>query len=283
MLIKYCSFEPSGFHVITSGDYNDHLVKTAEASPVSVDSLRSFAYEKLPKDKDRVYALVSAMGASEYYGNNSNGDIFTEKALNHTPPGWDDMSYEEQVRAGKSWEWGYPTFYNAKPFQHHKNKDPNRAFGDVVYVLWDDLMKRVLLIIAFSRSKAEMEGALNVIERIDNGEHPSVSMGARLLFDNCSICCDWERIAELGTNDPKAILIEHKRRPIQGVATTPSAYCDHLKFEKNKIYPDGRIVGMVNTHPKFFDISVVFVGADKTSYILTKLSRSKEPWEVICE
>lgn len=276
MLIKQCQFagrDEHGeyLHVLEPQRYNDHIEKVAVASPPQIDTLRQFAYENLPKDPDKLYALISAMGASEYWGSNSNADWFSEEALIHKPPNWDSLSYPQQRISGANWEWGFPTFYNAKAFQHHKNKDPNRAFGDVVYVLWDDFMKRVLLIVAFSRAKADAEGALRVVQRIEDGDFPAVSMGARLLWDLCSVCGDWPRILGLGGN-PQRVLAEHRRRPIRGVATTPAAYCEHLKLQRNHILPDGRVVVMHNTHPRFFDISAVFIGADKTSFVLTKLA-----------
>jgi intein/homing endonuclease len=87
------------------------------------------------------------------------------------------MPYEQQKLVGKRWEWGYPTFYNAHAFQHHVNKDPARAFGTVEYVLWDPHMKRVLLVIGLDRARARQMGAHGVVDRIENGEFPDVSMG----------------------------------------------------------------------------------------------------------
>lgn len=276
MLIKQCQFaglDDRGqyLHILEPQRYNDHLEKTAVASAPQIEHLRQFAHENLPKDNDKLYTLISAMGASEFWSSNSNGDWFSEESLIHKPSDWGVLSYNDQKIRGSTWEWGYPTFYQAHAFHHHKNKDPKRSFGDVVYVTWDDLMKRVLLIVAFSRSKAEIEGSLRVIQRVEEGEFPAVSMGARLLWDACSICTDWARVINLGS-DPKRVLAEHRRKPIRGIATTPAAYCEHLKLQRNRILPDGRKVCMFNTHPRFFDISIVFIGADKTSFILSKLA-----------
>lgn len=299
MLTKHCHFpgrDNNGeyLHIVRPGEYNDHLVKVAQASPVQLEHLRSVVYDHLVNDSDKLYALVSAMGAGEYWSSNTNADYFAEEALCHIPSNWHSLTLSEQKKVGASWEWGYPTFYNARAFQHHRNKDVNRAFGTVEYVLWDDLMKRVLLIVAFSRAKADMEGALHVLEKIEAGHFPAVSMGARLLWDLCSYCADWPRLSALGM-DPKKVLIEHRKRAIQGVATTPQAYCDHLKFKRNLILPDGRKIMMLNTHPRFFDISVVYIGADKTSFVLAKLAQERaclfqhqdssqffvEPWETL--
>jgi hypothetical protein len=85
---------------------------------------------------------------------------------------------------------------------------------------------------------------------------------------NCSICTDWSRI----TGNFRRDLAEHKKKAIRGLSVTTRDYCQHLMFERGRIYPDGRKVFMWNLHPRFFDLSVVFIGADKTSYVLAKLA-----------
>jgi hypothetical protein len=65
-------------------------------------------------------------------------------------------------------------------------------------------------------------------------------------YDVCSIC-------------------QHKSK-------TPKDYCDHARTMMNKILPDGRKVFVYNPQPKFFDISFVFIGADKTAKVMAKLA-----------
>jgi hypothetical protein len=243
------------------------FIKQGEASGPAQEHLRSFLRSLAP-DPGKIFTLISALGAGEYYGSNSNGDYFPEAALIHVPQGWYGMSHRMQKAMGAKWEWGYPTFYNANVFQHHKNQDPKRAFGSIEYSYWDPLMKRVLLICAFDRNKARLEGADGVIDKLESGQFPSVSMGARVPYDLCSITTDWSRI----TGNFRRDLAEHRRKPIRGLSVTTSDYSSQLMFERGKIYPDGRKVFMWNLHPRFFDLSVVFIGADKTSYILAKLA-----------
>ena len=38
-----------------------------------------------------------------------------------------------------------------------------------------------------------------------------------------------------------------------------------------RILDDGRRIGVINTYPRFFDISFVFIGADKTAKVMMKL------------
>ena len=193
-----------------------------------------------------IYVLVSALGAAEYWGSNVNGDSFPEAALVHSPDDWLKKPLQEMQDIGKKWEYGYPTFMNAHPYKHHVNKDPTRAFGHVVLSVWNPKMHRVELVIFLDKELCKKHGAEDVYERIENGEFPDVSMGCKVPYDRCSIC-------------------DHKSK-------TTKDYCFHAKNEMNKIYPDGRKVCVINDFPKFFDISFVFIGADKSAKMLAKLA-----------
>ncbi len=140
-------------------------------------------------------------------------------------------------------DYGYETFMRyAYPFKHHVNKDPTRAYGDrVILSVYLPSMHRVQLIVAVHDDKCT-----DILHRVDNGDFPDVSMGCRVPYDQCSIC---------GNR-----------------AKNRSQYCDHLKYQMNKILPDGRKVMALNLRPKFFDISFVMVGAEKASHVLMKVA-----------
>lgn len=100
-------------------------------------------------------------------------------------------------------------------------------------------------------------------------------------YDLCSITTDWELYRKaLATYNPKtdrhpgmAVLRYHKTvRPIPGVSITRNDYSDYLKTQMNQILPDGRKVCAFNPYPRFFDISFVFIGADKTSKMMAKIA-----------
>jgi len=143
-------------------------------------------------------------------------------------------------------EFGHKTFESlAKLYKHHENKDPDRSYGDVLYSHYDKDMHRVLLVVAIDREKAP-----DICNRIEiNGEYPDVSMGCKVPYDICSIC-------------------GHK-------AKSPKMYCDHAKYQMNHIYPDGRKVFVINPTPRFFDISQVFIGAEKPAKFLHKIAASE--------
>lgn len=200
--------------------------------------IRKFIQTLKPEDRERnAYVLVNALGAGEFFGPNINSDYFP----------WDALAHEGD-------DYGYKTFYNAHAFQHHANKDPARAFGQPVVSVLHPRMKRVELIIKLDRAAARAQGADGIITRIDNGEFPDVSMGCKVPYDVCSIC-------------------GHRSK-------TRNDYCQHMRppeelrgvYGPNKILPDGRKIYVINTLPRFFDISFVFIGADKTAKVMAKLA-----------
>jgi len=61
---------------------------------------------------------------------------------------------------------------------------------------------------------------------------------------------------------------------------TRDDYCIHMrpppelreKYGPNKVIPDGRVCCVINKKPRFFDISFVFIGAEKTAKTMAKLA-----------
>ena len=201
-------------------------------------------------DSNKVAVLVNALGASEYWGQNVNGDVFYEDALVHDCRNHPGSQHPYDDFTGKILPaYGYRTFLDALPFVHHRNKDPNRAFGKVVLSVWNPKMHRVELIILLDKQRALEQGAQHVIDKILAGEFPDVSMGCRVPYDVCTIC-------------------GHKSK-------TRADYCNCIRYiGMGKILDDGRRIGVINLHPRFFDISFVFIGADKTAKVMCKLASS---------
>lgn len=56
-------------------------------------------------------------------------------------------------------------------------------------------------------------------------------------------------------------------------AATRAEYCDHLKYEMGRIYPDGKQAAALNPSPRFFDSSWVIRPADRTGHMLKKVAR----------
>lgn len=234
------------------------------------------------------YVLLNAMGAVEWWGSNINGDAFTEASLIHKPDNWTGNPLIDQVKA-KDWAYGFPTFYFAHPYAHHRNKDATRAFGEVELAAWNPRMKRVELVTRVDKDKCERFGGTGVWDKLKNGDFPDVSMGCKVPYDTCSICLDWKRYRDAqATYDPKrhkspgdAVLEVHKKHPIRGVSITRKDYCEHARNSMNRILPDGRKVFVYNDYPRFFDISFVFIGADKTAKTMMKIAGAGQAfWHV---
>lgn len=208
--------------LVTPG-LRERLTKTAEGVSFT-PAIKQFL-SGLKPEKNKVYVLVNAMGASEFFGPNINGDAFSEEVL---------RKY-------------HPTFVtNGKPFMHHMNKDPEKSYGKVLCSDYNDVMHRVELVIEYDERLDK-----KYIDKINNGDLVTVSMGCRVPYDICSCCM-------------------HK-------AESPDKYCDHLKSNPGlgRMLPDGRRAFAINTEPTFFDISIVTVPADPTARVLLKIASQK--------
>jgi len=220
--------------------------------------------ESLTPQPDRLYLVNSALGAGEYVGFNLRGDWFTEAGLNHAPPGWDDIpvwDIDARRRAANTTEyvprwgrlaWGYPTFYNAHRFRHHVNKDPERAYGYILGAFWDPRMRRIVLVSELLEGLCRKLGASHIYDRIKRNEFPDSSMGSKVPYDRCSICGN--------------------------IARTPAQYCKHVQkpgvppYGMRAILPDGRMCGVYNDYPRFFDDSFVFIGAERSAKVMSNLT-----------
>lgn len=206
------------------------LVKTAGVHP------EILAYKsQLEPEPNKTYVHILALGAGEWYGANLNNDHFPWTGLEH-----------DNTKTPHQYLHGYKTFLNAHAFAHHVNKDPEKAYGDVLLSVLNDKMKRVELIAVIDHEKCEANGGGKTLQKIHDGQYPSTSMGCRVPFDVCSIC-------------------GHK-------AKYRSEYCEHMLTMAGKVLPDGRKVFVYNPFPRFFDISFVFIGADRTSFVLEKIA-----------
>ncbi|KKM66718.1 hypothetical protein LCGC14_1478350, partial [marine sediment metagenome] len=130
-------------------------------------------------------------------------------------------------------------------YRHHVNKDPKKSMGRVMFSHYNPEMHRVELILELDRKKSE-----DILTRLDKGDLPAVSMGCRVPWDECSIC---------GNR-----------------AKTRKEYCDHLTKSMNKVMSGGQRVVAINRMPKFFDLSVVLIPADKTAGFLSKVAGYKK-------
>lgn len=287
-MLKICAFrgrsEERGQLVIPLFDPASDATLEKVAAPTLLPEVVRYIEGLRPRN-DSQYHLVNAMGALEWWGSNINGDAFPLASLIHAPDAWTGNPLLDKIRA-KDWPYGYPTFYFAHPYAHHRNKDASRAFGEVELALWNPDMKRVELVTRVDRDLCTRFGGVGVWDKLKAGEFPDVSMGCKVPFDTCSICLDWKLYREAqATFDPKkhryegeAVLLFHRALKeknglgIRGLSITRKDYCDHARNHMGEIFQDGRKVFVFNDYPRFFDISFVFIGADKTAKVMLKIA-----------
>jgi hypothetical protein len=259
-------------------------VKTAGALP----AVQSFL-DQLTPDPKYTYVLANAMGYSEFYGPNSNADWYGYNPhldFNGLLHAWDGIGQdlERDRMLGRDWAYGYPCFYGATVYAHHKNTDPQQlGFGDVRFAFANPTMKRVELLMRVHNEEAQKKGQYSILERLAAGERSDVSMGAKVPFDLSSCCTDWEEVQKAWkTFDPKrhkhpgiAILEYHRTvKPIRGLAVTRNEYCRCFLSNRGKVRGDGLKHFVYNDFPRFFDISFVYVGADRTARAMWHLGSS---------
>lgn len=151
--------------------------------------------------------------------------------------------FTEEGLAHEGPDYGYKTFEtNAHVYKHHVNKDPAASYGNVPLAVYNPAFHRVELIVSLDNAKAP-----DIVEKHERGEVVDWSMGTKVPFDVCSIC---------GNRAP-----------------TRKQYCDHARYHLGRLDPEtGRKVFVKNTMPRFFDISYVFIGADRIAKTLRKVA-----------
>lgn len=133
-------------------------VKSASSDIATRELLEKYRPEN---DKTACIHLI-AMGDSDYFGPNRNGDYFAGDVLQKTAS----------------------TFVtHGHMFREHRNKDPKKAIGSVKWAGYNPDMHRVELIVHMDKDKAEEE-----YEMAKKGSALSFSMSCRVPNDRCSIC-----------------------------------------------------------------------------------------------
>ena len=145
------------------------------AAPTLLPDVLDYIDQLTPQDNSQ-YALLNAMAAGEYFGSNINGDWFPEEALIHKPDTWTGIPEFDRVLA-QSWPYGFPTFYNAGVFAHHRNKDMTKSFGAVELASWHPDMKRVELVIRLDKEPCYRFGGTGLWDKLAAGQMFDVSMG----------------------------------------------------------------------------------------------------------
>lgn len=205
-----------------------------------IDQLR----EKVASDETLVHLL--AIGATEDYGANRNGDGFRRVTCDQY----------------------HPTFVKyARFYRNHENKDPKKSFGRIIKSAWNEPMRRVELLVALNSNEAaaRRNGGLvadRELEKLASGRDIPVSMACRVGYDICSYC---------GNQAPSTS--DYCTGTHQGGMCKAGGLRDNIGA---LVEIDGGIhqLHADNPHPSFFDISHVFRPADRIAYVTGSLVKS---------
>ena len=218
------------------GNDKADLIKRAGAEFVSKLDNVKFA-------KDEVPVHLIAIGATEDYGPNRNGDGFKRACC--------EKYHDTFVK--------YARFY-----RDHLNKNPAKSYGLVKASAYHEPMRRIELVAALNATKeaAERNGGLladKELEKLARGDDIGVSMACTIPFDVCSHCGNKARTRAEYCDD-----------------SDNGGHCKAggLKHNLGKVAYDGSVLHADNPNPRFFDISHVFRPADRIAYISGTLSKA---------
>lgn len=172
-------------------------VKKASSDLVSRELLEKYR----PTDSKTACIHLIAMGNSDQYGFNRNGDYF----------------------AGDVLEKRAHTFVtNGHMFREHRNKDPKKAIGQVKWAGYDPKgMQRVELIVHMDKDKAEEE-----YEMAKQGSALNFSMSCRVPNDRCSCCGNEAKTVTAYCDHLKS----HMGQYVSGIDKYAFAYNDNPTF-----------------------------------------------------
>lgn len=187
--------------------------------------------------KDEIPVHLIALGASEAWGPNRNGDAFTEATLK--------QAHDTFVK-------------HAFWFRNHKNKkaENHPHYGIVKASAYNPQMRRVELLVGLPATKqaADLLGcngpADREVEKLAAGDDIAVSMACRVPYDVCSGCGNKARTRE-----------EYCK-----AASCKYGGCYDNLTRLVKTAGDVHLLHVRNDRPIFFDISNVFRPADRTAY-----------------
>lgn len=189
--------------------------------------------DNLKVAKDEVPIHLVALGASEFYGPNRNGDGFKAATCREH-----HKSFEKY----------------AKWFRNHKNKlakdDP--YYGYVKQSAYNEAMHRVELLAILNGTKeaADRNGGFvadKELEKLAKDEDIPVSMACRVPYDICSGC-------------------QKQARTRDEYCTKSTCKYGGCRDNLTKIAEDGHILHVDNPNPVWFDISNVYRPADRIAY-----------------
>lgn len=209
---------------------NDLKALIKRASHSFADAVRSLDLK--PGD---IPVHVIALGATEFYGPNRNGDGFKEATCR-----------EHHGSFVKHARW----------YRNHQNKNPEKSYGLVKHSEFNDAMKRIELLIVLNGTKeaADRNGGFiadEEVKKLHEGKDIPVSMACKVAYDVCAGCGN-----------------RAKNRNEYCTGEDEGGMCKRggVKNRMTMVHEDGFINYVENPNPLYFDMSNVFRGADRIAW-----------------
>jgi hypothetical protein len=214
---------------LLGADRSDFVKRAGDAANIFLPYLDKV---KFAADEEPVHLI--ALGASEAYGPNRNGDGFKEATCK--------SCHDSFVK-------------HAKWYRNHKNKDPLQSYGSVKLSAYNPTMRRVELLVGLNKTKEAAERnkgfvADKELEKLAMGQDLPVSMACRVAHDVCSYC-------------------NHSARTRDEYCTSSMCKAGGCKDNLTRLIKVGNDVHHLhvdNPNPGYFDISFVFRPADRIAY-----------------
>lgn len=145
--------------------------------------------------------------------------------------------------------WEEDCIKNHKHFQeadravhrNHKNKPTDPKYGNIKAAAYNKPMKRVELVVGLDNDKCA-----DILDEQEKTGNTNWSMASKQAYDSCTWC-------------------DHK-------AKTDDDRCEHIPSKIGEMDKEGRMCGMKNPNPKWFEVSFVKRGADRIGMSLKKLA-----------
>lgn len=224
---KIASIVPISRKGLAGKDYKDFVKRS--------DERLAYYYKNYRLEPGEVLVHAIALGTTETYGPNRNGDGFCRY--------WCRRCHDTFVKCAR--------FYRS-----HVNKDPKKSYGIIKKSYFNEKMDRIELIISLfgTEKRARAYGGLVANKELDllmSGKDIPVSMACYVDYDICSSCGHKSR-----SRDEYCLGVDE------------GGFCKHggLKHNISKACEDGHILHADNPNPKWFDLSLVFKPADRTAY-----------------
>ena len=216
---------------LTGLDRHEFLEKYAAAH----EFVDAFDDGRIKLAKGDVPIHILAVGATEGYGPNRNGDGFCEATC-----------------IGQ-----HHTFAkHAHHYRHHRNKDAAKSYGRVKFSAYNKPMRRIEILTVSNEDKAaaDRNGGLpmlpETLAKIERGDDVPFSMACKVANDVCSNCGNKAASREQYCTDETCISSDGRRMP-------------GCKYGLTKLGEDGFQQYVENPYADFFDISEVARNADR--------------------